>query len=91
MTEDSRKLLNVALVGRYLSGKAALSRRFERDTFETMIPKTVAPDTYVKNVEVDGIKLRLQIWGLYHYQSFFHMHESLLIQLPYKKELQKTE
>ena len=64
MATDSRRVVKIALVGRYLSGKTALAMRLERDTFETRIPKTVAPDFFTEDVEVDDIELNLHIIGL---------------------------
>ena len=55
----------IVLLGEAATGaKTALALRFVKDTFDDREPSTVGAAFLQKVVEVDGLQVKLKIWGL---------------------------
>ena len=59
---DKDATIKLLLIGESGVGKSSLLVRFSEDNFNPMYITTVGIDFRVKNIELDGRKLKLQIW-----------------------------
>eukprot|EP01084_Bolivina_argentea_P306783 530180_1 len=55
-------LLKVLLIGDSGVGKSCVLLRFHYDTFETSFISTIGIDFQIKTIEVDGVRVKLQVW-----------------------------
>ncbi|XP_068700667.1 uncharacterized protein [Montipora foliosa] len=55
-------IFKVLVLGDSSVGKSSLIRRFHADVFEQKLPTTIGVDFFVHDFEVDGKKVKLQIW-----------------------------
>ena len=62
MSDSKDTTIKLLLIGESGVGKSSLLLRFSEDTFNPMYITTVGIDFRVKNIELDGKKLKLQIW-----------------------------
>lgn len=60
--EDYKFLFKVVLVGNAGVGKTCLVRRFTQGLFPPGQGATIGVDFMIKTVEVEGEKIKLQIW-----------------------------
>ena len=58
---DFDKQLKILMIGDSGVGKTCLLLRYANDSFSTTFITTIGIDYKVKNVEVDGKKLKLQV------------------------------
>lgn len=68
--EDYKFLFKVVLVGNAGVGKTCLVRRFTQGMFPPGQGATIGVDFMIKTVEIDGEKIKLQIWDTAGQESF---------------------
>ncbi|KAL7713053.1 Ras-related protein Rab-1 [Entamoeba marina] len=62
MSDQKDSTIKLLLIGESGVGKSSLLLRFSEDTFNPVYITTVGIDFRVKNIELDGSKMKLQIW-----------------------------
>ena len=60
--DDYDYLFKIVLVGDSTVGKSSLLSRFSEDKFSETEPITIGSDFNVRTIELDGKKIRAQIW-----------------------------
>ena len=55
-------LFKLIVIGDQSVGKSTLLKRFTDDTFSTLLQPTVGVEFAVRNVQMNDLTLRLQIW-----------------------------
>ena len=60
--DDYDYLFKLVLVGDSTVGKSSLLSRFSEDRFSETEPITIGSDFNVRTIELDGKKIRAQIW-----------------------------
>lgn len=74
--EDYKFLFKVVLIGNAGVGKTCLVRRFTQGLFPPGQGATIGVDFMIKNVEVDGEKVKLQIWDTAGQERFRSITQS---------------
>ena len=62
MTQPKRHIVKILLLGESGVGKSAISQRFIEDTFTDTYLTTVGVDFKTKELEVDNIPVKVQLW-----------------------------
>lgn len=64
MSRATKYMFKIITVGDGMVGKTSLILRFTEDSFRETYKKTIGADFAIKNVDIDGILAKLQIWDL---------------------------
>uniref|UniRef100_A0A803TQ95 small monomeric GTPase n=1 Tax=Anolis carolinensis TaxID=28377 RepID=A0A803TQ95_ANOCA len=73
-------LFKLLLIGDSGVGKTCLLFRFSEDAFNTTFISTIGIDFKIRTIELDGKKIKLQIWStqyeslLFYYYAGQHTH-----------------
>ncbi|KAH3837823.1 ras-related protein Rab-30-like [Dreissena polymorpha] len=74
--EDYKYLFKVVLIGEAGVGKTCLVRRFTQGLFPPGQAATIGVDFMIKTVEIDGDKVKLQIWDTAGQEKFRSITQS---------------
>merc|ERR1712071_375723 len=74
--EDYKYLFKVVLIGNAGVGRTCLVRRFTQGVFPPGQGATIGVDFMIKTVEVDGLKIQLQIWDTAGQERFRSITQS---------------
>lgn len=79
--EDYKFLFKVVLVGNAGVGKTCLVRRFTQGLFPPGQGATIGVDFMIKTVEVEGEKIKLQIWdtGNFDQETFIDINTAVIL------------
>ncbi|GAU27213.1 hypothetical protein TSUD_108040, partial [Trifolium subterraneum] len=69
-TEDYDYLMKILLIGDSGVGKSSLLLRFSDNSFKTSFISTIGIDFKVRNIELDGKQIKLQIWDTAGQEKF---------------------
>ena len=77
----NQNLLNIkiAVLGKSLVGKTALTYRFINDKFPTKSDDTTIEDQYIFQTEIDGIKCKLEILDTAGQDDYKNMIDTLIL------------
>ena len=56
--------IKIVVIGPVCTGRTSFIERFINGTFDELVCATIGASSLCKSVEVDGISLKLEIWGL---------------------------
>ena len=60
--QESERLLKILIIGNSGVGKSCMLMRYVENNFTTAFYNTIGVDFKMKNVEIDGRKVRMQVW-----------------------------